>query len=193
MNMTAYWVFTSCSLIEVDRLLRRAVPSLHVFPVSLFPQFFIVVFSLFHHIFIYSLFSLFPSVSFPNLFLPILSPQLYLLTENKQVAVALSDSQKHKLVCANSGRMRGVSIRPTTDYTNTRANRCHQLYNTHTTLPKKTASAACVVDHARDPTLLHVMLGLHGDILEIRVENIAEIIANCLCVNRVDSSVAGIL
>jgi hypothetical protein len=37
------------------------------------------------------------------------------------------------------------------------------------------------------------MLGLHGDILEIIVENIADIIANCLCVNRVDSSVAGIL
>jgi hypothetical protein len=37
------------------------------------------------------------------------------------------------------------------------------------------------------------MPGLHGDILEIIVENIAEVIANCLCVNRVDSSVAGIL
>jgi hypothetical protein len=35
--------------------------------------------------------------------------------------------------------------------------------------------------------------GLHSDILEIRVENIADIIANCLCVNRVNSSVAGIL
>jgi hypothetical protein len=37
------------------------------------------------------------------------------------------------------------------------------------------------------------MLGLHGNILGIRVENIADIIENCLCVNRVDSSVAGIL
>jgi hypothetical protein len=37
------------------------------------------------------------------------------------------------------------------------------------------------------------MLGLHGNILDIRVENIAEVIANCLCVNRADSSVAGIL
>jgi hypothetical protein len=39
----------------------------------------------------------------------------------------------------------------------------------------------------------NIMLGLHGDILDIRVENIPDIIANCLCVNRVDSSVAGIL
>jgi hypothetical protein len=37
------------------------------------------------------------------------------------------------------------------------------------------------------------MLGLHGDILEIRVENIADIVANCLCVNSVDTCVAGIL
>jgi hypothetical protein len=42
-------------------------------------------------------------------------------------------------------------------------------------------------------TTVTLMLGLHGDILEIRVENIADIVANCLCVNRVDSSVAGIL
>jgi hypothetical protein len=40
---------------------------------------------------------------------------------------------------------------------------------------------------------LSLMLGLHSDILESRVENIADIIANCLCVYRVDSSVAGIL
>jgi hypothetical protein len=40
---------------------------------------------------------------------------------------------------------------------------------------------------------LCIMLGLHGDILEIGVENIADIIANCLCVNRVDTSVTGIL
>jgi hypothetical protein len=38
-----------------------------------------------------------------------------------------------------------------------------------------------------------VILGLHGDILEITVENITEVIANCLCVNMVDSSVPGIL
>jgi hypothetical protein len=37
------------------------------------------------------------------------------------------------------------------------------------------------------------MLGLHGGILEIRVENVADIIANCFCVNGVDSSGAGIL
>jgi hypothetical protein len=37
------------------------------------------------------------------------------------------------------------------------------------------------------------MLGLHGDTLEIRVENRAEIIAKFLRVNRLDSSVAGIL
>jgi hypothetical protein len=36
-------------------------------------------------------------------------------------------------------------------------------------------------------------LGLHDDTLEIRVENRVEIIAKCLRVNRLDSSVAGIL
>jgi hypothetical protein len=44
----------------------------------------------------------------------------------------------------------------------------------------------------QDWSSITVMLGLHGDILKIRLENIADIIANCLCVNRVDSSVAGI-
>jgi hypothetical protein len=41
--------------------------------------------------------------------------------------------------------------------------------------------------------MLRLMLGLHGDTLEIRVENRVEIIAKCLRVNRLDSSVAGIL
>jgi hypothetical protein len=37
------------------------------------------------------------------------------------------------------------------------------------------------------------MLGLHGSILDIRVENIVDIIVTCLCVNGVDSSDAGSL
>jgi hypothetical protein len=40
---------------------------------------------------------------------------------------------------------------------------------------------------------LALMLGFHGEILEIRAENIADIIENCLCVNSVDTCVAGIL
>jgi hypothetical protein len=39
--------------------------------------------------------------------------------------------------------------------------------------------------------VLLLMLDLHGDTLEIRVENKVEIIAKCLRVNRLDSSVAG--
>jgi hypothetical protein len=42
-------------------------------------------------------------------------------------------------------------------------------------------------------TLYSRMLGLHGDSLDIRVENRVKIIAKCLCVNRLYSSVAGIL
>jgi hypothetical protein len=42
------------------------------------------------------------------------------------------------------------------------------------------------------PEHTHLTLGLHGDTLEIRVENRVEIIAKCLRVNRLDSSVAGI-
>jgi predicted ferric reductase len=38
-----------------------------------------------------------------------------------------------------------------------------------------------------------VLLGLHGDTFESRVENRVEITAKCLRVNRLDSSVAGIL
>jgi hypothetical protein len=38
--------------------------------------------------------------------------------------------------------------------------------------------------------LYTVLLILLCDILEIRVENIADIIVNCLCVNRVNISVA---
>jgi hypothetical protein len=51
----------------------------------------------------------------------------------------------------------------------------------------------CECETERFVVAMVLMLGSHGDILEIRVENIAEVIANCLCVNRVNSSVAGIL
>jgi hypothetical protein len=43
------------------------------------------------------------------------------------------------------------------------------------------------------PSYKSVMLGFHGNILEIRVENRVEIIAKSICLNRLDSSVAGIL
>jgi hypothetical protein len=84
-KMTAFWVFTSCSLVEVDRPFRGASSHncmSYWFPS--FPSFKLWCLALFHCVCIYSLFSFFPSISFPYLLLPILIPQLYLLAEDKQ-------------------------------------------------------------------------------------------------------------